>query len=226
MAISGKKLWSTLIILTLFLAGTVARAEAASVTMEFVAQVDSVTNVPGVAVGDFVRGRYTFDSALPNTSGDATAGLYVSSGTFSLSGGSLFFAVSPYHIGVGNNQTTPLGPQDFYAVEGSMSIAGVDHFYQLFLSTIDLGQGAITSTALPLLPPEVAKFPDFHRFGYCYGVTGPTKCMEHGIAGPIISLALVEATPVPTMNHIALAVMALLLAFGALRNVWRRSKMN
>lgn len=224
MTTNGENGWAVMIILAWVLAGSAIRVEAASVTMEFVAQVDYVTNVPGVAVGDIVRGRYTFDSALPNSSSDPTVGRYVSNDTFSLSGGSLSFAVSPYLIGVANNAISGLGPQDFYDVEASTSIAGVDYFYQLFLSTVDMSQGAITSTALPLVPPDVGKFPDFHRFGYCYGVTGPTKCSEHGIGGPIISLALVGAAPVPTMSHVVLAMMALLLAVGAARNVRRCSK--
>jgi hypothetical protein len=185
----GKNRWPRIVTLAWLLAGTV---EAAPVTMQFVAQVDYATNVPGVAVGDIVHGEYMFDSAIPNTSPNPTVGRYVvNSGTFSLSVESLSFGVSPYLIAVGNDTSQPAGTQDFYDVEGFTAIAGVDHFYQLFLSTFDLSQGAITSTALPLVPPDVAKFPEFHRFGYCYGLTDASLCTEHGIGGPVTSITLV-----------------------------------
>jgi hypothetical protein len=220
---NSKKAWPAMIALAVLLMGGAVRVEAYSVTMEFIGQVDYVNNIPGVAIGDIVRGRYTFDSTLPNTGVDPAVGLYESNGTFSLSVGSVSFSVSPYLIGVGNDVSAPAGTHDFYSVEGKTVIAGVDYFYQMFLGTFDLSQGAITSTALPLIPPEVAKFEDFRRFGYCYGVTGPARCTEHGIGGPILSLTLVDGpvTSVPTINPIGLTAMALLLVMGALRSLRR-----
>lgn len=176
--------FKTTLLATLCALSFAASASAGAITFHFVGTVDIAQGplldellAPGVTAADLLgttfHGSYTFDPDAPDTNGSSQIGSYASSGPpfgmeFHYDHRSFFF--DEINIGITNDvdlpaSVTPGLLDDIYAVQSvpnphpsdpDLSIRG--RLDLLATGTSTVGPGAITTDALPLVPPDIAAF--------------------------------------------------------------------
>jgi len=152
-------------------------AEAALITIEITAEVDSVLDGAGllegrINVGDIITGTYTYDSDTPDSSFEATIGHYWHSASpcgISLTVGGFDFRTNPdevlFLMSILNN--TRLGT-DVYVVSSYHNLRLSNGVFIEYISWLleDPTATALSSDALPTTPPVLDDWQlNYLRFG-------------------------------------------------------------
>ncbi len=185
-----------------------AHARADPVTFSYagtitqVAALDPASPFPQlVEFGTAFNGTYTFDSeAVNGILGDPSSGSFASPlGTLTLNLGGLSFAFTGISIGVFNSPGF-----DFYSVLFAENpTADNPTGIQLSLSLQDLTGTALSSNALPLLPPSLSLFDTTNAFFFTDTIDGN----QVEVGGSLDALAVPEP-PAPVVLVIIAAAAA------------------
>lgn len=201
-----------------FAASLAAPVHARLITFAFEGVVTSISGephdyFPAADDGVPVSGTYTFESTTPDTNPDPNRGQYdhaVKQIVFRVGPDALVIG-PPFNAGI-SVANQPFGPIDDeeYSVFATTDIGGSFSIFEIQLFNVD-SDGALTSDALPLTPPDISKF-DFRRILLNVGASdfAPGEAPSFVIDAALTSLTLVPAeVPEPAMP--ALVGLGLLL---------------
>jgi hypothetical protein len=206
------KNWMPAAIVWLCFLAALPPANASPITFAFTGQVTQIVDPGGIlpgagfvpAIADQINGTYTFDSDAPGSPLGAGVNNFTAFNSpfgmsFDIAG--TIFAADPFGfiaINVFDNADLGSGEQDRYVVFTSpLDLPGLDVLQAIIEGATATNLDTITSTGLPLTPPDFSRFDLTNEFVVSFLSAG-------SLAFVVGRIESVEATQVPEPGTAAL----------------------